>query len=127
MELSLLLMRISGILYLVLGLGLVFNQAAYKKIFHDLYKHTPVMLFMSFMMMIMGLLIVLHHNVWEFSAVGLVTFIGWGALVKGATLILFPGAFREWTGKMVSGPWYMFAVAFSLVLGLFLTYSGFFA
>lgn len=127
MELSVVLMRLLGVMYLIMALGLLMNQKAYKKIFADFYKHTPLVFMMAFMSIIMGMLLVSYHNIWEWSVVGLVTLVGWSALIKGAALVVFPDAFREWTGRMLSGPWYPLALAVTFIVGLFMTYHGFFA
>ena len=77
--------------------------------------------------LVVGILLISYHNVWEKSWIVIITVIGWGALVKGIALILFPDRFK-FLKKFYksSGYWNVQAVAI-IVLGLVLGYFGFIA
>ena len=51
-------------------------------------KSSPFL--MGLFCLLMGLPVVILHNIWEFSVVGFITLIGWGALVKAVVLLAFP-------------------------------------
>ncbi|MCX7546714.1 hypothetical protein OS188_01970 [Xanthomarina sp. F1114] len=68
---------------------LSFNPRRIKQIFKDLHDE-KFLIVTSSIAVIVGLLNILIHNVWEFSWKLIPTLIGWFALFEGAALFTFP-------------------------------------
>ena len=82
------LVQIIGPMLAVVAIGFLFNPKSYRNMMQDFEKHEGTIYLAGLFSMLIGLIIVLNHNIWEFSVAGVITFIGWGAVVKGIILIL---------------------------------------
>jgi len=89
-DVTLLVIRLMGPVYLMIGLGFLLNQEYYKKIYKGIKDEPFVLMMTGAAAMVVGILIVTHHNVWTTAPEALVSVIGWIALVKGAVILLAP-------------------------------------
>jgi len=99
MELSIFIAKLVGAVYVAMGLGIIINTKFYKKLFTNILKDSTFFFTWGIMAMVLGLVIIVNHNVWEASWVVIITLIGWIALVKGALMLIFPkfaGYFKPW-------------------------------
>jgi len=77
--------------------------------------------------LIIGLLLVNTHNIWEPSWTLIITLIGWIALIKGTAIFIFPDQFLKFAenysknDKLVT-----YQLCLTLAFGLFLTFKGYF-
>lgn len=126
MDVALLVAKLYGAVSVALGLGMLINSKYYKKVFVDMMKDATFMFMWSIFAIIVGLLIVLNHNVWEATWVVLVTLIGWIGLVKGVVLLVFPGIVKIFEGWFKNTAFYIAAGFGSLVLGVIFLYLGFY-
>ena len=125
MDTSLLLAKIFGLTYLIVGLGILLNKDRYRDMLNEFLKQKALLYLSGVLALIVGLVIVLYHNVWEASWVVIITIIGWAALIKGIVLLLAPQALldisRYWLHRMQ-----LVGIA-TLGFGLVLSYYGFVA
>jgi uncharacterized protein YjeT (DUF2065 family) len=127
MELSIFIAKIYGIVMTTMGLGLLLNIDYYKKVFADMMKDTTCIFMGGLLAITIGTVILLTHNVWEWSWVVLITLFGVLGVVKGFLLLVFPKSLRFFESWFKSKN-FLIATGFgSLVLGLVITYFGFFA
>lgn len=90
MDTSILLARIIGPLLLVVGVGIFINLEHYRRLVVD-FGASPLSIYMAgTTALVLGLLIVAYHNVWEWRWPVIITVMGWLALVKGAVRIIVP-------------------------------------
>ena len=74
-----------------------------------------------------GTVILITHNVWVWNWTVIITLFGWLGLLKGFMLLVFPKSVRIFESWFKSKNM-LIAMGFgSLVLGLVITYFGFFA
>lgn len=124
MDLSILVAKLYGAVMLALGLGLLLHSAYYKKAVTEMLKDKGFILLGGMSALIIGLLLVMNHNVWEWSWVVIVTLVGWAALVKGILLLVYPGSANWFEGWFKNKGFIKFMGAASLILGGVLTYFG---
>ncbi len=74
--------------------------------------------------LIIGLLVILSHNIWVADWRVLITIMGWLALTKGIVRLFFPEKLPK-LAKKVSESWFMVICALFLSIGIYLTYIGF--
>jgi len=122
-----LLARLIGPYIIVIGIGLKSNQNVYRTIMVDFEKNQALIFITGIMTFIMGLAIVLFHNIWALDWRILITLFGWAGLIKGAWLIILPNSLTKITKrytenfKLVLIPW-----TIMLFVGIFLTLKGYF-
>ena len=125
MEASLLLAKLWGLYLTLIVLALIINRDTLKRIFK--LAHDEGFLFITgFLSLIMGLTTVLLHNVWTFDWRGIVTVIGWIAIIKGVSRFIMPGQIVKSAEKFEENKALLNVSFFvMLIIGLYLTYSGF--
>ncbi|MDD5496415.1 MAG: hypothetical protein PHP46_04875 [Candidatus Omnitrophica bacterium] len=128
MEAAVFIARIFGVFYLVVAAGMALNRKFYQKVMED-YPHNPALiLFSGIFALVTGVVIVLVHNVWVANWTVVITIIGWMAILKGTWLVIFPSTVSKFM-KIYKKNSNLLLVhsAIAFILGLFLTYLGYFA
>ncbi|PIZ95814.1 MAG: hypothetical protein COX81_00205 [Candidatus Magasanikbacteria bacterium CG_4_10_14_0_2_um_filter_37_12] len=126
MELSLYLAKVFGIFFLIGGFALLLNKKTYHKADVKLLNNQPVTILFGMFVMLAALFLVMKHNIWELSYVGLITLIAWIAFAKGAIIVVIPDLLDVLRKKTFGNSWYVVGGVIWVVAGLYLTYHGFF-
>lgn len=80
---------------LIFFLVLTFNPKRIRQIFEDLKDHKFAIL-AAFLAIIIGLLNILAHNIWEPDVRVVVTLLGWTSLLLGLALLIIPKTVSAW-------------------------------
>ncbi len=73
---------------------------------------------------IFGLMIVISHSIWTFDWRGLITLLGYLAVIQGILRLAFPGETQKYLIDAVEkGYWFLMGLL--IVLGSILTYHGY--
>ena len=128
METSLFIAKILGLCFLIVAVGIMCNRTFYQRVMEDYCKNTFLILFGGMLALIIGLIIVLTHNVWVARWPVIITIYGWGGVIKGVWLIVFPNTVYGFMQAFIRNK-ILVSVHSVLViaLGTFLTYFGYFA
>jgi len=120
------LSKLLGLFCLAIALCALIDRQATAEIMTSLLASPAVLFLASLFTLVGGLAMVLAHNRWSGGpGVVVVTLCGWMALVK-ALVFLFVPSWPQTATKMISNPvLYVSCMVFLLVLGVFLTASGF--
>ncbi len=128
METPIFVARVFGIFYLVLAVSFMYNRQLYQKLFEDYSKSTSLVFFSGIFALIIGIAIVLLHNVWAANWTIIITIIGWAALIKGIWLIVFPNTVPGFMQAYKKNKYLLKLQSVAvLVFGIVLTFFGFFA
>lgn len=125
MALSILIAKITSIVYLSVALGAVFSKDYYRRIIEDMTRNAALTYFMGFTAVILGSLIVDVHNTWTRDWTVLITIVGWLALVKGVLLIAFPKFVLGYSRPFIEGQGFKFFPYLAVFMGLLFGYFGF--
>lgn len=125
MDLSIFVARVAAVVYLAVGLGMLFDKAYYKKFLENFTKDMTAMYVGGFMALVAGMALVMFHNTWVKSWEVLVTILGWLALIKGVTILAFPSTMMDFSKSMVKGKKVTTYGYVVIVLGLIFGYFGF--
>ncbi|MFA5155769.1 MAG: hypothetical protein WC532_00035 [Candidatus Omnitrophota bacterium] len=128
MNTSIFIARIFGLFYLIVGIGFLLNRKAFQDVIDDFCKSAALLFYGGSSALIIGIVIILTHNLWVADWAVIITVIGWLALAKGIWIIVFPGAALKFMqayrkNKNIS----MFHPFAALILGAVLIFFGFFA
>lgn len=88
-DISIFLAKFWGWYLLIFFVILSFNPKRIKQIFDDL-KDEKFLMLTAFMAIIIGLINILIHNIWEPNWKLIITFLGWISLFIGLSLFIFP-------------------------------------
>lgn len=125
MDLSTFLGQVVGAYLIVMGLSLFINREEIQKAVREFAGANASLVFYGAIALILGLMVVLSHNIWDGTWRTIVTVIGWIVLLKGATAVLFPKLLRD-TGSFFSKASMLnFAGLVVLAFGVYLAFQAF--
>ena len=125
---SVFIARIFGLCYLIIGAGLIFNRKAFKQIMDDFCKNAALVFYGGVLALVIGIVIIITHNVWVGNWTVIITIIGWAGLIKGIWLIAFPGSVSKFMEAYRKNENLLAVHSIAaLVFGIVLTFFGFFA
>lgn len=126
METSLFLAQVIGLYLVIQSIVLMVRLKEMQEIVRELIHNRPVLLIISLIATMVGLLLVVSHNVWEANWRVIVTIFGWGILVKGILYMALPiENMDRLTKKFNTRGWYIGGGIGSLIIGLYLVFKGF--
>lgn len=126
MNTSKFLSKAIGIYFIIVSTALVFRRHEMVSFMNELINNAPIMFYIGFVTLILGILMVVSHNIWEWSWRTIITIIGWIVLIEGVSILFFPQCINEITSFFISHANSLYiSAAIDLALGLFLVYRGF--
>lgn len=126
MDISIFLAKLMGFYLLIVGVALFFKRSFLREVLQDFYSSPGLILITSIINLILGLLIVLSHNIWEFNWTTIITIIGYLTLFKGICHLFFPEWAKKMLAKFIEKEIFVYSGVISLVLGIYLLYHGYF-
>ena len=126
MELSYFLAQLLGLTLMLFAAMILLRPTITTVAIRDLRAYSFEMLLAGFLGIVGGLAVVLSHNIWEFSWRGIITLMGWAALLKGISYVAFPNFMRFTAASMLNGKRKRTTVLIVVfLLGSYLVYHGF--
>ena len=124
MEVSIFLAKVIGLYFVIACLAMLANQKSFSRIIKDLAKDVPGVFFSGLIALMLGLLVVVSHNIWSCDWRVIITIVGWLMIIKGVARMLMPDKIIGWGLKVYS---VVAPIAFivCLAVGVYLTYIGF--
>lgn len=126
MSLSLLLAKVFGLALLAIGIALIVYRDLYAQMTRDFIQQRLLRTVISFSELVVGLFIVIGHNVWSPAPAAVITVLGWMFVLEGASYLLLP---EKWSTRFVSAvnrPQFFIACGvIGIVLGIYLADYGF--
>lgn len=95
MDISIFLAKFWGWYLILFFVVLSFNPRRIRQVFNNL-RDEKFLILASFMAIVIGLLNILFHNVWELSWALIITLIGWSSLIIGLALFILPKTTVAW-------------------------------
>ena len=122
------LSRLIGLYCILIGLSMMTRGQATVETVAALLQNSAMTLILGVITLAAGLAMVLAHNIWSGGTlVVVVTLLGWMALAKGLFFLFLPHEIEAglFLGQLHYQQLFYLYSAFSLVLGVYLTYGGF--
>lgn len=117
--------QVLGLWLFFISLAMLIQHHRFKKIATDSLTD-PILTFLGILMLGIGLLIVISHNLWVNAWPVVVTIVGWAFVFQGIMRIFWPEAFIEMIKSMTAKFGYTVVNWIWLIVGLYLTWAGFF-
>ena len=84
-----------GYFMFLTGSALFLSKETRTAMLENMKNNESFIIAMGYITLLIGLPIVILHNVWEFSVLGLVTLMGWLSLVKGFVFLAKPSMVKK--------------------------------
>ncbi|MCF7954735.1 MAG: hypothetical protein K9M75_02925 [Phycisphaerae bacterium] len=118
--------QIFSVVYLAVGIGMLFSPEFYKKMISDFLDNTAILYMGGIMALVVGLLILMFHNTWTKDFSVIITIIGWLALIKGVIILILPKTMVSLAKTIVNRPNFMKIEAILVIIvGIFFSFLGF--
>lgn len=125
MDVSRFLGKVIGIYLVIVSLAMLTHLHQFKNDVSAMVNNESLMLVTGFFTLILGILMVVSHNIWHWNWRILVTLVSWIVLIKGASIIFFPQFIDKLTDLFLHKSFVAYvAIGFDLLLGLLLIYFG---
>ena len=124
MEVSIFLAKVIGLYYVIVFVAVMVNRKNLPRLAAGFSENLALGYLAGFLAVVVGLLIVVSHNVWVADWRAIITVVGWLALLKGIVLMISPGSAGR-HGKLLRSPMIFVLYGVVLVLGVYLAYVGF--
>ncbi len=125
--LTYLIAQFIGLLSLIIGASMLLQKKVFVEVADNLVSNRALIYLAGIISLILGLLVVLAHNIWNAGFLPLVvTLIGWLMILRGIYAMVVPlGTTARQTRalKVKELSWLLGIIL--LVIGAYLTYAGF--
>lgn len=125
MTTSVFLAQAFSIYFIVVTLAMLFNKDYYTKAAIELLQHKGLALLTGIFTLILGILLVLFHNIWIANWQVIITILAWLTLIKGIMRLFFPKQMQSWIDALKKSGFFYSTLGIMLILGVLLGYLGF--
>ena len=128
MNASIFLAKMIGPMMLVMGLTVLVHSQRTRRMAKEFLESESLIFLSGVITLPVGLAIVITHNVWVANWPVIITLFGWIAVAAGVARMTLPGAMKV-VGKQMIEKTTLIAIpgTVMVVLGLYLSYQGYFA
>lgn len=126
MNTSKFLARVIGIYQIIISIVILVDLPRFSEIILSLINNTPVMFVTGCFTLLIGTLMVVSHNVWQWHWRLIITIVAWLTFLKGISILLFPQFINEITRLFVQNMFFAYTTAvIDFIFGALLIYFGF--
>lgn len=126
MENSIFIAKVLGLYLTIFGLLVLLRPAQLRAILTQYMESPPIVFLGGMIGLILGIILVVSHNIWAADWRVVITILSWLILIKGTNHLFFPNFPRKMAQTFLGSSWILVPGLIDLVLGLFLVYKGFF-
>lgn len=125
-DLSIYLAKLIGLSYAFIGIALFFKPHDFQNTIKIIAKSNGIMSLISIIPLIVGLAIIIGHNIWVMHWVVLITIIGWLIFLKGILrLFFYKEVMKRWEKLAVNKKFFVWLGIVLFIVGLYLAAKGF--
>jgi hypothetical protein len=126
MNVSKFLSKVIGMYFIIISIAMLSNMNQFINQMNGLIHDEPLIFTTGFFTLILGILLVVSHNIWQWNWRVIITIIAWITLIKGVSIILCPQMMSNITMFFVSHVVVIYiAAVIDFILGVLLCYYGF--
>jgi hypothetical protein len=126
MSASTLIARLAGPVFLVMGLGMLFEAETVRALSQEFLANRALIYFAGMLTLVAGLAIVNTHNLWVYDWRVIITVLGWLSVIGGVFRLLLPGTVQQFgTGMLATPNTMVVGGLFTLLIGAVLSFFGY--
>jgi hypothetical protein len=126
MDISKFLAKVIGVYFILVSIAMLVNMHQFVTMVDGLINNGALMFVIGFFVLILGLLMVVSHNIWQWNWRMIITIIGWLTLLKGTSILFSPQLIDNVSLHFVQNRSFAYIAAIiDLIIGLVLSYYGF--
>lgn len=125
MDNSIFLAKAFGLYFLIVGLATCIQGGKMRAAIMEFAESKGLFLLAAVVTLILGIVLVLSHNVWEKNWTVLITLMSWLILISGISRLVFAEYHQAMLRKMCSHPQLVIFGVVTIILGAIFLYFGF--
>lgn len=125
MGLSFFLAELLGWYLLILSTVMLFRKNATQTILRGILAQEPLIFILGTLTTLLGLMIVLTHNLWINNWPVAITIFGWVTLLAGIMRMSHPATVSRMGQRFVDSSYYLIFSILTLVLSIYLLYQAY--
>ncbi len=127
MDITILISKIMGPIFIVVAVGVLLNLKNYRLVTEDFLSEPAFVYLGGLIALSCGIIIVLVHNLWVLNGRVIITILGWMSVVKGVSLLVFPEIASKLARAYVKNSGLLIAhLIVALAIGAVLTIIGYY-
>lgn len=119
------LAQVIGLYLVITNLAMLIHQNRWKKMVNDCLTNAPLIAFTGSVSLLLGILIVVSHNVWVSHWPIVITLTGWIAILNGAFRLFLPNHHVKITRDLIANQGFLLLSWAWLIIGVYLIWAGF--
>ncbi|WP_133129343.1 hypothetical protein [Legionella yabuuchiae] len=120
------LSQVFGLFLVIMAIIMVSRTKYYRDLILRLDPFDPAIAIGASFGLMLGILLVVIHNLWSWEPRVVVTILSWFILIKSVFWLSFPVKMTAWAKKVYLSPWYYVVAVVMVVVGVFLLTKGFY-
>jgi len=116
--------QVIGFFLFLVSLPMLVHQQRFKKTATDFLNNHNLVALTGWIGTLLGLLVVVCHNVWVAKWPVVITLVGWFALLQGLLRLYFPDTFVRIMKDLLTNKGYLLMSWVFLIVGLYLIWAG---
>jgi hypothetical protein len=126
MDISKFLSKVIGLYLIIVCSAMLINMNLFIDNVNGLMNNPPLLFISGLFTLLLGLFLVVCHNIWQWNWRVIITIFAWIALLKGISLVMYPQFMDALTLLFVKNTTVAYiAAGVDLALGVLLCYFGF--
>jgi len=125
MEISIFLAKVFGLYIGILSLLMIFFPARFQVMIDDMLNCPAVLSLSAVITLILGILLIVSHNIWVADWRGVVTVLAWLVFIKGVIRVFAPQSGVNMVKSIESSSYYIAIGVIYFVIAAYLLYKGF--
>lgn len=112
-----------GYFMFITGSALMLSKESRMSLLENMKHNDSFLILLGYLNLLIGIPIVILHNIWEFSVLGLVTIIGWMMVIKGFVFFAKPSLVKK---KDITEKNIKIRICIAAFIGLGFMYCGYY-
>lgn len=123
---TLFLAQVMGLYLLIIGIIMLARATYYRDLLTHIKNGSAATVTGASIGLVLGLFLVIIHNIWIWESDVLVTVVAWFLLIKSVLWLAFPETMVKCAHKLYSGAGFYVAAIITGIIGVILTAHGFY-
>jgi len=123
---SLLLEQTFGFYFLIIAIIMVARAGYFRQLINNLNSDSPLIMVMSSFALLIGIAMVIVHNLWFWRFELIITIIAWLIVIKSILWLSIPDKMTRYSRALYNSPFYFVMAAIIAIFGILLLAHGFY-
>lgn len=125
METSVFLAKVLGLFGVISTIAIIFTYKEHLRLERESAENPASLYVSGYIFLLIGILIVVSHNIWSSDWRLIITILGWMILLKGSLRIISPESVKTLINKKRDNFKYIIPEIIILIISSYLLYQGF--